>query len=492
VTRSRQTLAGVIAVGVVMLLVALLGTSARGALLAMFGGTNGLLLAASAFAIFAYRERRDPTLLLVGVAAGAVAIHSALLSATAFGWPGPMDRRGTAMLVAAPVAGALALLRALVVVVPWRDRRGQPPLDPGRVVVAVAAVLVGIDLIVVVRPEIADVAGDVPHLSAALLLLLLAVIAAGVVTAVRSLRWGGRFGWIAAAGSSLALFALGATLGAFLEDGRALAIADGWARAGPWLAAASLVAFVLASLRLETSRMRRATDRAAEVMEGRAEIAATIAHDVRGPVGTIKGLATTTRRSYEQLDDAQRVEFIGMIESESARLLRLVDQVAMGLKVDAGTLDLTPRLQEIAPLVRQAIEGLEPGERTIEVDVPPDVRAEVDTRWFVEAVRQGLHNALRFSPEDRPVRLEVRKAADDGAIVTITDLGPGIPEDRREAVFEKFVRWRPEGYEERQGAGLGLFVCRGIARAHGGDATLASPPQGGTMLRVRFPREAGK
>ncbi|HEX6844518.1 MAG TPA: HAMP domain-containing sensor histidine kinase [Actinomycetota bacterium] len=489
--KGRQTYLGVVVVGVVMLLVALLGTSLREALLTAFTATNGLLLAVAGFALFAYRERRDPTLLLVGTAAGAVAIHTIVLSMSSIGWPDLLGRRGHAMLVVAPVAGALALLRALVVVVPWRDRRGQPPLESGRVVAAVVAVLVGVDVIVFVRPAIAEVSGTVPHLSAALILLLLAAFAGGIVTTVRSLRWGGRFGWIASAGLSLAFFGLGVILGAFVDGPRAVGIVDGWARAGLWLAAASLIAFVLASLRLESSRMRRATDRAAEVMEGRAEIAATIAHDVRGPVGTIKGLATTTRKSYDKLDDAQRVEFIGMIESESARLLRLVDQVAVGLKVDAGTLDLTRRLQEIAPLVRQAIERVEAGERTIQVDAPPDVRAAVDTRWFVEAVAQGLDNALRFSPEERAVRVEVRKGPDDGAIVTITDLGPGIPADQREAVFDKFVRWRPAGYEERQGAGLGLFICRGIARAHGGDATLDSPPAGGTMLRVRFPREGG-
>jgi signal transduction histidine kinase len=310
-------------------------------------------------------------------------------------------------------------------------------------------------------------------------------VVAGLVVLVHSLTWSGRYGWVAAAG--LALAATGAGwFGAFAGWGWTASI-DAWG-IGPPLALSSLLVFVLASLRLESTRLRRASDRAAEVMEGRAEIAAAIAHDVRGPVGTIKGLATTTRKSYDRLDDDQRLEFVGMIETESARLLRLVDQVAVALKVDAGTLDLSPRLQEVAPLVELALRELEGADR-VQVDADTAAEAAVDPRWFAEAVRQGLDNALGFSPGEAPVDLTLRAVGED-VVVEIADRGPGIPPERREELFEKFVRWRPAGYEDRQGSGLGLFVARGIARAHGGDASLDAAPEGGTMLRLRFPREA--
>lgn len=490
---KAKAYAGVCVVAGVVLLSALAGE--RGAVLSsgVIGDLSaGLFAASAAFALVANRERRDPTLLLVGVGAAAVTIHSTLAALLIFSLDGNVTDAWIRLISFTPIAGMLALLGNLVAVVPWRDRRGRPPLQPRRVVGATVGALVAFDLLVILSGAgpIDVYAGTLQSLGVLGILATGALMAGGAMATVRSLQWGGRFGWVASAGFALAFAGVSALLSSVVDGDRALQIVGIWAGVAPGLAAASLAVFVMASLKLETSRLRRVTDRAAEVMEGRAEIAATIAHDVRGPVGTIKGLATTTRKSYDKLGDTQRLEFIGMIEEESGRLLRLVDQVAVGLKVDAGSLDLVPRAQDVAPLVRQAVEDLGVAERPIDVDAPPDVHAAVDTRWFVEAVRQGIDNAVHFSPSDQPVTITLRKAHDDGALVTIADRGPGIPPEQRDAVFERFSRWRPAGYEDRQGAGLGLFICRGIARAHGGEASLDANPGGGTMLRIRFPREA--
>jgi signal transduction histidine kinase len=96
---------------------------------------------------------------------------------------------------------------------------------------------------------------------------------------------------------------------------------------------------------------------------------------------------------------------------------------------------------------------------------------------------------VKFSPPDAPVTVRL-SAEDDDAVVEIVDAGPGIPADRREEVFRRFTTWRPDGYEDRPGSALGLFIVRGIARGHGGDASLADAPGGGTILRIRLPREA--
>ena len=79
---------------------------------------------------------------------------------------------------------------------------------------------------------------------------------------------------------------------------------------------------------------------------------------------------------------------------------------------------------------------------------------------------------------------------DDGsdAVIQIADAGPGVPPEVRDEVFEKFARWRPPGYEDRPGSGLGLFITRSIARELGGDAVLGSAASGGTILRIRIPR----
>jgi two-component system sensor histidine kinase KdpD len=245
---------------------------------------------------------------------------------------------------------------------------------------------------------------------------------------------------------------------------------------------------VLSAQRAEASRMRRASDRATEVMEGRAEIASIVAHDVRGPAGTIRSVAGSLRTSYERLGDAERLEFVGMIEQESLRLLRVADQMSLGLKTDAGTLPFTLVARQIEGPILQGLHDADVGARDVRVDLDPSATAKVDDRWLAEAVRQGLENAMKFSPADSPIDLRTRVDGDI-AVIEIADAGPGIPAELREAVFEKFSRWRPVGYEDRSGSGLGLFIVRSIVREHGGEAILADGPAGGTILQIRLPVE---
>jgi signal transduction histidine kinase len=99
-----------------------------------------------------------------------------------------------------------------------------------------------------------------------------------------------------------------------------------------------------------------------------------------------------------------------------------------------------------------------------------------------------LDNAANYSPPDAPIDVSLT-ATDTEVVIEVADQGPGVPREQREEVFQRFARWRPPGFEDRPGSGLGLFICRGIAREHGGDASLAEPSEGGTILLIRLPRE---
>ena len=169
-------------------------------------------------------------------------------------------------------------------------------------------------------------------------------------------------------------------------------------------------------------------------------------------------------------------------------MLGVVHQMSVALKVDARTLDLHPAGNELAAIVQLALSEAETRGHPVTVDDPQQVEAEVDIRWLAEAVRQGIDNAAAFSPAGSPIRVSLA-GSDGGPVqIEIVDAGPGVPAERRDQVFERFARWRPPGYEDAPGSGLGLFICRGIVREHGGDATLADAPQGGTILRIRLPR----
>jgi two-component system sensor histidine kinase KdpD len=222
--------------------------------------------------------------------------------------------------------------------------------------------------------------------------------------------------------------------------------------------------------------------------ESRADLVSKLTHEVRGPVSTLRGLVGTTLVHYDRLSDDERREFLHLIKHEADRLERTVEQVALALKLDAGSLRFDIRSQDLGAIVRAAAEAADTGDHPVEVEVTESTEAPVDGAHIASVVRQLIENAVMFSPPDSPITISLRRDGDD-ALIEVTDRGPGIPPDKREAVFERFADWRPPEYEDRPGAGLGLFISRAVARAHGGEASIADGPAGGTMLVVRLPVE---
>jgi signal transduction histidine kinase len=108
---------------------------------------------------------------------------------------------------------------------------------------------------------------------------------------------------------------------------------------------------------------------------------------------------------------------------------------------------------------------------------PEDLQVCFDRKWLAEAVRQLVDNAAKFSPAEASI--QVTADADDRHVtIEVSDHGPGIPPEQRDEVFVKYGTWRPDGYEEVNGSGLGLFLVRGIVTAHGGDVTIEDAPGG--------------
>jgi signal transduction histidine kinase len=222
--------------------------------------------------------------------------------------------------------------------------------------------------------------------------------------------------------------------------------------------------------------------------QSRADLVSKLSHEVRGPVSTLRGLVGTTLAHFDRLSDDERREFLHLIKDEADRLERTVEQVALALKLDAGSLRFDIRPQDLGTIVREAVQAADTGDHPVKLDAAESIEAPVDGVLIASVVRQLIDNAVTFSPPDSRITVGLRRDGDD-ALIEVTDGGPGVPPDKREAVFERFADWRPPDYEDRPGAGLGLFISRAVAREHGGDASIADGPAGGTMLIVRLPME---
>lgn len=248
------------------------------------------------------------------------------------------------------------------------------------------------------------------------------------------------------------------------------------------VAAAVVLTRTLAARRRRTTP-KTESDRRLE----RAELGSMIAHELKNPLMSIKGLAATGTRLYDSMSDEERLEFFKLIDAEASRMKLIADETSTALKIDAGALVYDIRPENLGKLVEEAAWGAPIGEHAIVVEAEEDLTAPVDRTRVAEIVAHLVDNAVKFSPPDSPIEVRAYRGSGGDAVVEVADRGPGIPPEQRDAVFRRYARFRPPGYEETPGAGLGLFICRAHAEAHGGRIDVVDEPERGTMLRVVLP-----
>ena len=451
-----------------------------------------------------YRDTRDPHALFLATGLAVLATQ-ALIFGTLWtqvdplrfgesfivGAVGVTNPDGAAIPPLAWQAGWLVAAACFALAMPPWDRRGRAPVRPARAALWASLALVLLDVALVIWQPALTAAeyrvmldGSVP--SAGMLGPVSWAFALGAsallfLAAVREHRAGK--GWTAAA----FVLAIGLQALVLVRPTEGLPLVQ-WGDLFQPLVLGLIVGGLIAAQRVEASRMRRETDRAHEIVGGRAEIAGMIAHEVRGPVAAIRGLAGTTLTHYDRLSDDERREFVGLIEQESRRLLSTVDQTSLALKIDAGSLTVDRQPADLAEAVREGVERVDVGDHPVTIGAERGLELPIDRRQVAEVARQLVDNAAKFSPPGAPIGVIVRPTV-GGAELEVVDAGPGIPAAMREQVFRKFPGWRPTGYEEQPGSGLGLFICRGLVAEHHGEISIEEGPEGGTMLRVRFPSE---
>lgn len=243
------------------------------------------------------------------------------------------------------------------------------------------------------------------------------------------------------------------------------------------------------ALALERARLAdeaRSAALRAKTEELRASLLATVSHDLRTPLASITGAATTLRGSGVELGPQVREELLGSIVEQADRLERLVANLLDMTRVEgmvAPSCDWVP-LDELIGAALTRLEG-RLGDRPVSVDVSPDLPlAFVDPILFEQVLVNLLENAERYTPAGSPIDI-VAASGPRAITLTVSDRGPGIPEHALATIFEKFVRVAPAS---TPGAGLGLAICRGIVHAHGGTIRASNRADGGAIFEVTLPR----
>jgi two-component system OmpR family sensor kinase len=217
-------------------------------------------------------------------------------------------------------------------------------------------------------------------------------------------------------------------------------------------------------------------------------LVADASHELRTPFAVLRGeleLAGRPGRSREDL--AAAVQQAG---EEAARLARITDQLLFLARSDEDRVLGRPSPASLATLLAASAQHAAGRARaagvSCEVDVPPGLTAEVDADRIREAVDNLIDNALRFAPPGTAI--EIAAARDGpGVLIEVRDRGPGFPPSFLPRAFERFAR--PDSGRARSdgGAGLGLAIVSAIARAHGGQASVANRPDGGAVVTLRLP-----
>ena len=210
-----------------------------------------------------------------------------------------------------------------------------------------------------------------------------------------------------------------------------------------------------------------------------------VSHDLRSPLMAILTSAGALDHGELSLDPDDRRELAETILGEADRLDRLVSNLLDLSRLQAGAAAPEPGDWPVDDLVLQALDGIEAGNR-VEVVLPEDdpPLVHVDLHQVERVVANLVENALRYSPPDETVRVQVRQTGSD-VLVRIVDHGPGVATGESERIFEPFQSGSLTG--PSRGAGLGLAIARGFAEANGGRVWVESHAGQGATFVLALP-----
>ncbi len=200
-----------------------------------------------------------------------------------------------------------------------------------------------------------------------------------------------------------------------------------------------------------------------------------VTHDIRTPLTSIKASVTTLLDEMRAdpsvlLDAAERREMLEIINEETDRLNRFSESLLELARIEAGEMKLRRRWMGVDEIVLTALERAEPLTRHHRVEISLEDNLPlmcVDGQAIAEVIYTLVDNAVKYAPSGTPIRIAANRSDDLTMQLAVEDEGPGIAQDLRERVFDKFFRAMREG-ASASGTGMGLAIARGIVEAHGG------------------------
>jgi signal transduction histidine kinase len=217
---------------------------------------------------------------------------------------------------------------------------------------------------------------------------------------------------------------------------------------------------------------------------------AVAAHELRTPTAALRGIAQLLLRQYERNGGVESEEVrvgLARIDRQAVRLAGMVERLMDAACVDAGKLTVVRSEADLRELLLNVVDLARAGhpERCVTLDAPRAVRARLDALRIEQVLSNLIDNAFKFSPPGSPVEITLRLPHAGNAVVAVRDHGIGVPVERRDQIFDRFVQAHRD--QAPAGLGLGLYLSQRIVEQHGGRLTAEYPTDGGARFLVELP-----
>jgi len=246
------------------------------------------------------------------------------------------------------------------------------------------------------------------------------------------------------------------------------------------------IALLLAGLILAL----RATTREMKLVEAKTTFVSNVSHELKTPLSLIRLFAETLELGrVRNPEEAQ--EYFRIINRESRRLTRLINNILDFSKIEAGRRQYQFAETDVAEVVAEVLQSYErqmtnagfEAQTSIQPDLPPSL---IDREAMAQAVLNLVDNAIRYSDQAKRIEVSVRLHGGDIAI-EVADQGVGIPKVEHQRIFEKFYRVSTGLVHDTKGSGLGLAIVKHIVEAHHGRVTVESAPGKGSRFTILMP-----
>ena len=221
----------------------------------------------------------------------------------------------------------------------------------------------------------------------------------------------------------------------------------------------------------------------------RSDLLRSISHDIRTPLTSISGNASNLISHYDQLDDTTLKQIFNDIYDDSEWLIDLVENLLSISRIENGQMELHLSADVLNDAVEEALKHIDRNaeKHTLKVEDSGELLlVRMDSRLIMQVIINLINNAVKNTPDGSEIRVISEKSGTE-ARVTVSDNGPGIPDDIKEHVFDMFYTGNTITSDSRRGLGLGLALCRSIIEAHGGTITLTDNEPSGCRFTFSLP-----